>query len=500
MKLQITPIIKLTLALLVGIILGRTAVPYISIRLWELLALCILWYFAMLISYFKNYIKSFGLAAILLFCTLGAFLFQYKYNSVRFAITSDIYHVSGIIDSQPVRKAKTWAIRLKTGNGHIMAYFAPDKEIKKGDSIELFSPYGLEPTCNEDNPDSTFHDYHNHLFYSGISATVYSPSGCWNVIGHPRQNGLVSCLKSIQTVMVSQYAEAGFKGDEGAIITAITTGDKSQLTDTLRQQYSRAGVAHVLALSGFHLNIIYAILEWVLLLRFASIRWRNIIRIITILLLTSFTIMAGSPPSLIRALIMISIMIVCNILQRDNLSMNSLFLAASLMLMANPMMLFDVGFQLSFMSMFGLLSIDEPLYGLLHVRKRVSRYFWGAICSTTICTLFTMPLITYYFGYVSLVSLVSNLVVPLLAIIMMSLSIVWWITALVPAIQIFIGNTIIYITHQMNSFTEWLSSFEWAVLPFQSTLAGVVLQYLLIAAVIYLLSIIYKRMSFVLKQ
>ena len=92
-------------------------------------------------------------------------------------------------------------------------------------------------------------------------------------------------------------------------------------------------------------------------------------------------------------------------------------------------------------------------------------------------------------------SLVSNLVVPLLAIVMMWLTVAWWALVFLPSVQTFIGDALTFVVHQMNDFTHWASSVPWAVVPFRSNLLGVVLEYVVMLALTALLVRIYHNVS-----
>lgn len=496
MSHRLLPITRLTIAFIAGVVLCKIALQWIDIQLWELNAMLIAWAVAIFLLHNRRQSVAFAMAVSLFSGTLGALLFLRQFDGIRYGVAAGTQHLTGVIADQPQRKAKTWAVRVHTDSGaDVLAYLSPDAVPEKGDSIELFACYGAEPTCLADNPDTAFADYHNYLFYSGISATAYSPSGMWRVTGHRRPSGLKSRLEAVQTAMTEMYREAGFRGEEGAIITAMTTGDRSQLSKPMRQQYSRAGVAHILALSGFHLGIIYVILQSVFVTLPLGIRWRNCLRLVIIAALVAFTIVAGSPPSLVRAAIMFTVMMIASLLQRDNLSLNSLSLAALVMLCYQPMMLFDVGFQLSFLSMLGLTLAYRPLVDVVHIRCSLLHRLWSVVVTTVVCTVFTLPLVTYYFGYFSLMSLVSNLVVPLLAIAMMWLTVAWWALVFLPSVQTFIGDALTFVVHQMNDFTHWASSVPWAVVPFRSNLLGVVLEYVVMLALTALLVRIYHNVS-----
>lgn len=432
---------------------------------------------------------AFGLSAFIFSATFGALLFLLQFHSIRYGkVTDENTVITGKVVNAPERKAKTWAVRIQTTYGtHVQAYLSPGQIPLKGDSIELYVPYGINSTYLGDNPDTTFADYENYLFYSGVSATAFSGNGQWKITKRNEYGNLLDRLSALQVLMNEYYDESGFRGDEGAIIKAMTTGDKTQLPKELKSNYSHAGVTHVLALSGFHLTIIYTFLDLLLLSLIISYKWRNISRLFIILFISAFTIIVGCPSSLVRAAIMCGIMLLTKVLQRENSSMNSLCLAAFAMLVFNPMLLFDVGFQLSFVSMFGIIVFSPLLIDLVPVRQKILHKLWEMICITIACSMFTLPLITYYFGYIPLLSIVSNLSIPILATVLLWFSVFWWLLFAFTDIQLIIGNCMKSVSGMMNSIAGWISSMEWSVFPIRSNLFGVLMEYaLLILIVLYL--------------
>lgn len=489
MKGGLSSITRITIAVILGIASCKILILSIDIEVWELLVASVFFLAYMFLLNRKTTPLAFGLATFLFSATFGALIFLSQFHSIRDGAdirTNSL--VSGMVIKKPERKAKTWATRISTSEGtQILAYLSEECPPSVGDSVELSCPYGMTPTYMGDNPDSAYADYRNYLFYSGISATVFSGKGQWKITKHNEHKNLINRLASLQDLMNDYYDESGFIGDEGAIIRVMTTGDKSKLGKGLRKDYSHAGVAHVLALSGFHLTIIYSILDLLFLSFVISYKWRNIARLFIILIIFAFTIIVGCPASLVRASVMCGIMMLTKILQQENSSLNSLSLTALIMLVCNPMLLFDVGFQLSFVSMLGIIVFSPILTGIMPTRQKILHKLWEMASITVACSIFTLPLITYYFGYIPLLSIVSNLSIPILATALLWLSAIWWLSFAFTDIQSIIGNCMKWISGVMNSIAGWISSMEWSVILIHSNLFGVLMEYvLLLLLVIYL--------------
>lgn len=194
---------------------------------------------------------------------------------------------------------------------------------------------------------------------------------------------------------------------QSSILAAILLGDKRQISDEWKEKLNYAGVRHLTAVSGMHVAILTAILMSVLI---ALGFWRQQAFYFTIVLIVLFIIMTGLQPSAVRAGIMGGLFLFAHYLGRGNLSDRTVVFAASFMLVQNPLLLrLDVGFQLSFLAMMGI------IYFLPYLQK----YFGKILAMTLSAQIFTLPVLIYNFGYISLAAPLSNiLIVPFLPFLM----------------------------------------------------------------------------------
>ncbi len=180
----------------------------------------------------------------------------------------------------------------------------------------------------------------------------------------PRLDRTVLAALQLRQTMLREYEHLGFDDDRLAVAIAMTLGDKSRLTNDLREVYSISGASHVLALSGLHIGIIYALM--VLVVGYRRLGWlREILVIVGIWAYAFFT---GLSPSVVRASVMITVYSLVSLANRDRMSLNTLSLTAIIMLLWNPLYLYDVGFQMSFMAVLFILLFYKPLYSLMPER------------------------------------------------------------------------------------------------------------------------------------
>lgn len=239
--------------------------------------------------------------------------------------------------------------------------------------------------------------------------------------------------------------------EEGyAVLAAMTLGDKSALTKELRDTYSVTGASHILALSGLHLGILYMLLSTLMLQR-GSHRKRILVQVILVLAIWAFALLVGLPVSVVRSALMISIFALFTLGHRPHLSVNLLALAAIIILVISPTAIYDIGFQLSFLSVLSILMF-MPLFA----RKR-QNVIVGCLWVSLAAQLGTAPLVAYYFGRFSTYFLLTNLVVLPLAYIILVGAL---LTLLVPAA----GPVLFWVVDLLNTFLRQIAKLPMASL------------------------------------
>ncbi|PIZ89608.1 MAG: hypothetical protein COX89_00590 [Candidatus Nealsonbacteria bacterium CG_4_10_14_0_2_um_filter_37_10] len=225
---------------------------------------------------------------------------------------------------------------------------------------------------------------------------------------------------------------------QSSILGAMILGDKRKLSEDLKTKLNIAGLRHITAISGLHVTILTSILMTILI---GLGLWRQQAFWFSIILITLFIIMTGLQPSAIRAGIMGGLFLLGQYLGRMGVSSRSIVLAAALMLVQNPLLLrLDVGFQLSFLAMMGIIYL-MPIFQDWFKKIPDSSQLRSILAMTLSAQVFTLPILIYNFGYISFVAPITNvLIIPLLYWIMLFgfvfafLGIIWqplgWILSL----------------------------------------------------------------------
>lgn len=213
---------------------------------------------------------------------------------------------------------------------------------------------------------------------------------------------------------LQQNLDTIYSGDSGGLLKALTTGDKTGMSDAFRSALSRTGLSHMTAVSGMHMVFL---VEFILLLP-GNRRWKCLI---AIPLMYGFALLTGAAPSVVRAAVMETLVLLGPILRRQYDPITALSAALFLILVQNPWAAGSVGLQLSFASVLGihlllprLLPVWEERPGETRRKHWMRRQFWNLkqMLALTISAMsVTVPLTVLYFDQISVIAPVSNLLV-----------------------------------------------------------------------------------------
>lgn len=217
-------------------------------------------------------------------------------------------------------------------------------------------------------------DFATYLTLHGVSGSTWCDHERWQPLANKHTHSFSSMMLNKRQTLVNAYARY-FDSADLAILLALTLGDKSMISANTRQLFSDTGTSHVLALSGLHLGILVSLFN-VLLLQHLRRRSRRLFASLLLLaLLWSFAFLAGCPVSLLRSVLMFSLLQISICLQRiQSTTTNSLVIAASIILAIDPLTLFDVGFQLSVTAVFSILLTNDYVWSRYRLPKFVGRY------------------------------------------------------------------------------------------------------------------------------
>lgn len=402
----------------------------------------------MLFSYFIPSQKQFslrwlfGFGAIFTVIGVGSFTTTLKQQSLEYSFPAEAKAYKGIVTDTPQEKAKTTAYRvyLPIEDRQVVCYLQRDSlagnDLQPGDEFLFHGK--IQPFQNMGNPDDF--DYVRYMYNEGFIGSVYITSTSWKSLEKTSPSLKYKALRCRQGIL-EFYQSLGFDETEYGILSALTVGYQDALTDDLKQGFRTTGTVHVLSVSGLHVGIIYLMISFLLGFIRRGTRYYWIKPLLIIILLWVYAFITGLPPSVVRASTMLSIFCASEIFGRKNFSIHALFIAAFFMLLINPFSLFDIGFQLSFVSVLSILYLQPRASGIIKIENKYIRNIWQLFTLSLVAQLATFPVCLYYFGTFPTYFFITNLIiVPLVSLIMYAVGsiIVAWVFSLVlPDINFF---------------------------------------------------------------
>jgi competence protein ComEC len=325
-------------------------------------------------------------------------------------------------------------------SGNILVYLNPDMKIDSGKSIPVInagdevSVYGkLRSAPGERNPGEF--NYQRYLQLNGIEKIFYS-KGYENleVISSGNLNFFYQYVVYPSRVYAMNVIDSQIPGDEESYLKGLLTGSKTTMSEELKDNFVKAGVMHLIAVSG--LNVAYVILFSMMF--FSIFRLKREYRyVITILFIIYYCMFTGAQPSIVRATILGALVIYAVLIQRRIVFLNLIGASAIIVFMIDSRQLFDAGFILSYSATISMVLFFQKFNENLRTfffRKRtvllkIFYYFAVLFLSTFAAQLGTLPLTSLYFGKISVVSFVSNIIAVPLSNISLALGMLQVITA-----------------------------------------------------------------------
>lgn len=487
-------LIRLIIPFTLGMIGANLFISHMNMVVLFILCCAVLAFSFFLMKPSIQHDAKFGIVAMVLFFLIGMMLYTGKYQRIANSIPTDTTFCRGILTERPKEKAQSWALKLEQENGtHLLLYIGKNWEVPEQDST-TFASLQIGDTIlanirhlNATNlcEDQTFKIYNTNLFHQGICAIAYTPHYQWLVRPCQTERTFLTSVKALHERLHDIYDDHGINGEAGSIIEAMTIGRKANLSSDTRNAYANAGISHILALSGFHVGIIVLMIQFFFLKNIMPFRWQWISNLLIIATLWCYTLLTGMSPSLVRATTMFTILLLCQSFSRENIGINSCAFAFFFMLCINPFYLHNIGFQLSFIAVGGICLYAQRITHSCPTHNPLIRFFWSLIFITFICALFTAPLVAYYFGKFTLISLVSNLIIFPFVYLLIGASILWWVFLWCEPINNVLTDLLNWTANTLNSIVERLSSLPFATIEWHPNIFTTLICYVLLLVLSY---------------
>ncbi|HMO62238.1 MAG TPA: ComEC/Rec2 family competence protein [Ferruginibacter sp.] len=366
--------------------------------------------------------------------------------------------------------------------GKVFIYFAKDStsaQLQYGDRILLHKK--LQPIKNSGNPGGF--NYQRYALFQQAVHTIYLKDNDWVKLKGSNRNWFRQFIyTSRQNILDILQRYVGNNKDELGIAEALLIGYTNDLDKDLVQAYSNTGVVHIIAISGMHLGLIYLMLVWLFgRLPFTKKnKWLQVTLILGCLWL--FSLLTGGSASVIRSAVMFTFITVGKNFFRQTSIFNSLAASGFFMLLYNPFYLWDVGFQLSYLAVVGIVLFQKPIYHAVSFRRRLPDAVWKMMAVTLAAQTLTFPVCIYYFHQFPILFPIANLLaVPLSTLILYTeivLVAFWWL----PVVGLYAGKAVAAMVWLLNKCILAINALPFSV--WDSIPAGVLSTLLLYAVVI----------------
>lgn len=513
MKLLNFAIIKLTLCLVAGIIIGTLFNVSLNLSLELTVGFIFLLFIVLLLS--KNQFQKtiwFGILAFITTFFVGILTYNFhkqtnfkthythsvrennRIKTITFKVTevlkSGNYYDKYIVDILKINQVST--------SGKTLLNLQKDStQTSLNVDDVLVTTSGLKDLIHPLNPNQF--DYKNYLekqhiyhqIFTEYRFLLYAKSSTKTIFG------IAADLRKTINNKLKTYH---FKPDELALINALLLGQRQDISADIYNSYTKAGAIHILAVSGLHVGIILLLLNFVLK-PIEYLKHGKTIKIILVLLcLWCFAIIAGLSASVTRAVTMFSIVAIGMNLKRPTNIYNTLAISMFLLLLLKPMFLFDVGFQMSYLAVIAIVTIQPMLVKLWTPKWKLQTLFWDVFTVTLAAQFGIIPISLYYFHQFPGLFFVSNLVIiPVLGVIL-GLGIIIIVLALTHLLPQWLADIYGFIISIMNDFVRWIAQQErFLFKDIAFNMLQVVTAYLVIIGLVAVFKKInFQRLSFLL--
>ena len=347
--------------------------------------------------------------------------------------------------------------KLKASKKRVVFYAETKQEINKYDVLQVAT--SLFPIENKNNPG----DFDLQLFWKskGIKEMCFFQESDFQFLDKVPNNTFYDFISDLNIHFIA-ILDTYLDGEELAIGTALILGDKSLIDSEIRNAFTATGAMHALAVSGLHVGIMLPIFLGFFKLFGKYIKRKQAV-IIVVGILWIYALMTGFSPSVIRAVFMFSVLALAQIMGRNYNPINTLFFTAFVLLLFQPLYLFDIGFQLSYIAMLGIFTFNKQVSNWVKSKNKIIKFFWEGTAVGLSAQFMTVPLSLYYFHQFPNYFAVANLGIMLFSGVILGGGIALFALSFVPIINSIIGFGLFVSIYLMYQFLVWIEQLPGAV-------------------------------------
>ena len=370
-------------------------------------------------------------------------------NSIRTVLELE-YQFGDSLPSRPV-------------SGKVMAYFPKSDSafaLHYGDLIAIPAPIReVSPPLNPEE-----FDYRAYLARKGITGQTYLKDDDWIDLQANDANPIYAFSYRFRDVLLASLHRSGLNDNEFGVAAAILLGYDDYLADEVRKNYVAAGSMHILCVSGMHVGIIYLLASF--LLGFLNRKkWQKTLKQVLLLALIWFyALIAGLSPSILRASLMISFVIIGEAIRRKGFVINSIAASAFILLCINPNNLFEIGFLLSYAAVMGIVVLQRPIYNLLYVKNKLLDKAWQITAVALSAQIATIPFTLFYFQQFTTYFWLSNLFMTPISFIVVISGMILLLVSWIPYLNTLVGYLVWGSVYVMNWVVAKIESIPYSII------------------------------------
>ncbi|MBQ0082221.1 MAG: ComEC/Rec2 family competence protein [bacterium] len=301
-------------------------------------------------------------------------------------------------------------------------------------------------------------NYPLYLYRKGYSGVAWLDSA---KIVSRRQDSDMSVAMWRQRC-VQRFISCGVSPENAGLVSAVTIGEKSYIDNTVTEDFRNAGVAHVLVVSGLHVGFLFLLINF--FLRRAKRRW--IVVLAGMVVMWGYAFVVGLTAPVCRATLMFNLMLLCDLAEENYNSANALSLSAVVLSVVNPLIIYDVGFQLSFLAVFSIIMFYPAIPSLGKKYWCIDK-LWNAARLSLSAQMLLFPVIIYYFGQMPIYFLFANIAITLLSPIVFFAGML----TLLPFVGKLTGGILDFLLDFMRSVVAWVADLPYSTLSISLNLA-----------------------------
>jgi competence protein ComEC len=471
------PMLRLCMPLCCGIFL-HDAYPSLSHWFWALgiFGLLLLWIGSKAYRLWFTQRHWFGIGAMIVFFVLGAARNGLEHSNKEqgevHENTAECYFLVKLL-SRPTERENSFRMEaqcegyyrdsiFQSEDKKVMIYLQKSREVADLHRDDLVMILGTFNTLQAPQGPGEF-DARKYYGRKGIAVQMYADSSKWCFIKNSNDHSVGYYFEKWRSRALHLLQLYGVDGVEYGVLAALILGDTSEMDQEIMKSYSAAGVVHVLAVSGLHVGLVYVLLAPIFARLFGKSKARWLRTFLPMAILWAYSALSGGSPSVLRAAVMFSAFLFADNFGKRNNIYNTMAASAFVLVLWRPSMLFELGFQLSYLAVIGIVVLQKPIYQLIDIQNKWLDKLWSLSVVSISAQIVTVPITLFYFHQFPNYFLFSNLFIIPWSTLIIYISILFFCLYPWPKLAQLCADLMVWMTKGMNGVIVWFDQLPGSV-------------------------------------